>query len=139
LIYWTWDKPIVVLCNQNTVSNGEIFSHAIRTLKRGQLVGVPTVGGVISTPVLKRLDLGEMGMPNRAWCTINDGEDMEMNGAMPDHVVWPEPGHVPAGRDVQLETAVRILQEDVEHYLAKKAIPLKYAASRKKAAEKTDE
>jgi tricorn protease len=31
--YWgrpVFDKPIVVLCNQNTVSNGEIFSHAIK-------------------------------------------------------------------------------------------------------------
>ena len=48
-VYATWDKPIVVLCNQNSFSNAEIFSHAIKTLKRGKLVGVPTAGGVIST------------------------------------------------------------------------------------------
>jgi tricorn protease len=49
MIYATWQKPIVVLCNQNSYSNAEVFSHAIKTLKRGQLVGVPTAGGVIST------------------------------------------------------------------------------------------
>ena len=41
----SWTKPIVVLCNQNSFSNAEIFSHAIKTLKRGRLVGVPTAGG----------------------------------------------------------------------------------------------
>ena len=29
-VYVTWHKPIVVLCNQNSVSNAEIFSHAIK-------------------------------------------------------------------------------------------------------------
>ncbi|MGH7227066.1 MAG: S41 family peptidase, partial [Gemmataceae bacterium] len=32
-IYATWSKPIVVVCNQNSFSNAEIFSHAIKTLK----------------------------------------------------------------------------------------------------------
>ena len=49
IIYAVWQKPIVVLCNQNSFSNAEIFSHAIKTLKRGKLVGVPSAGGVIST------------------------------------------------------------------------------------------
>jgi tricorn protease len=48
-VYATWHKPIVVLCNQNSFSNAEIFCHAIRTLGRGRLVGVTTGGGVIST------------------------------------------------------------------------------------------
>ncbi len=48
-VYATWNKPIIVLCNQNSFSNAEIFSHAIKTLKRGRLVGVPTSGSVIST------------------------------------------------------------------------------------------
>ncbi len=48
-VYVSWHKPIVVLCNQNSGSNAEIFSHAIKTLKRGQLVGVQTAGAVIST------------------------------------------------------------------------------------------
>ena len=41
-VYATWDKPVVVLCNQNSFSNAEIFSHAVKTLGRGKLVGVPT-------------------------------------------------------------------------------------------------
>ncbi|MBI3461807.1 MAG: hypothetical protein HY000_01935 [Planctomycetes bacterium] len=30
-VYATWDKPVVVLCNQNSFSNTEIFSHAIKS------------------------------------------------------------------------------------------------------------
>ena len=41
-VYATWAKPVVVLCNRNSFSNAEIFSHAIKTLGPGRLVGVTT-------------------------------------------------------------------------------------------------
>ncbi len=90
-IYATWSKPIVVLCNQNSFSNAEIFSHAIKTLKRGRLVGVPTAGGVISTGAVPIMDVGVIRMPFRGWFLVNSGEDMELNGAVPDHILWPRP------------------------------------------------
>jgi tricorn protease len=62
----TWNKPIVVLCNQNSFSNAEIFSHAIKTLKRGRLAGVPTAGGVISTGATSIMDLGTLRLPSWA-------------------------------------------------------------------------
>ena len=91
-IYATWNKPIVVLCNQNSFSNAEIFSHAIKTLKRGQLVGVATAGGVISTGAQRIMDVGMIRVPFRGWFVLGSGEDMELNGAVPDHVLWPKPG-----------------------------------------------
>ncbi len=57
-VYATWSKPIVVLCNQNSFSNAEIFSHAIKTLGRGKLVGAPTAGAVVSTGAVPIMDLG---------------------------------------------------------------------------------
>ncbi len=115
-VYATWHKPIVVLCNQKSFSNAEIFSHAIKTLKRGQLVGVPTAGGVISTSGTSIMDLGFLRIPLRGWFLINDGEDMELNGAVPDHVLWPEPGQMPQGKDIQLEKAIEVLLEDVKKW-----------------------
>ncbi len=109
LSHLSWDKPIVVLCNQYTASNGEIFSHAIKALGRGKLVGVPTQGSVISTPNVKILDLGTLSLPRRGWFTQADGEDMEGHGAVPDMVIWPRPGDIPAGRDEQLHVATTIL------------------------------
>jgi tricorn protease len=118
-VYATWNKPIVVLCNQNSFSNAEIFSHAVKTLKRGRLVGVPTAGGVISTGAAQIMDAGMLRLPFRGWYNVADGKDMELNGAVPDFVVWPEPGDFAAGKDSQLEKAVSVLKEDVAAWLAK--------------------
>src|SRR5262249_53570164 len=84
-IYATWSKPIVVLCNQNSFSNAEIFSHAVKHLHRGQLVGVPTVGGVITTVTREVMDLGSLRVPFRGWFLVETGQDMELNGAVPNH------------------------------------------------------
>lgn len=113
-VYTTWNKPIVVLCNQNSFSNAEIFSHAIKTLKRGQLVGVPTAGGVISTGGTSIMDVGFLRMPFRGWYVVADGQDMELNGAVPHHIVWPQPTELPRGTDVQLAKAVEVLLADVK-------------------------
>ncbi len=112
-IYATWNKPIVVLCNQNSFSNAEIFSHAIKTLKRGPLVGVPTAGGVISTGAELIMDVGVLRVPYRGWFLLQSGEDMELNGAVPDHVIWPKPAQMPRGEDLQLSRAVEVLQTEV--------------------------
>ncbi|MEM9828913.1 MAG: hypothetical protein AAF958_20165, partial [Planctomycetota bacterium] len=52
-------------------------------------------------------------MPFRAWFVANNGVDMEMAGAVPDTILWPAPGEMPAGTDRQLEVAVEHLLEDV--------------------------
>jgi tricorn protease len=126
-VYATWDKPIVVLCNQNSFSNAEIFSHAVKTLKRGHLVGVPTAGGVISTGGTAIMDLGFLRLPFRGWYTIGDGEDMERHGAVPDFVVWPTPGE---GKDAQIEKAVEVLTADVKAWKDRPQPKLKKASER---------
>ncbi len=130
MIYATWKKPIVVLCNQNSFSNAEIFSHAIKTLKRGKLVGTPTAGGVISTGARAIMDLGTLRMPGRGWFLIDTGEDMELNGAMPDHVVWPEPADFARGVDAQLDKAVEVLSSDVQEAAARPRPKLRKASER---------
>ncbi len=114
MIYATWSKPIVVLCNQNSYSNAEIFSHAIKALGRGKLVGVQTAGGVVSTGVARVNDIGVLRAPFRGWFSIRDGKDMELNGAEPDFIVWPVPGEMPAGIDKQLEKGVEVLLDEVK-------------------------
>ena len=131
-IYATWNKPIVVLCNQNSFSNAEIFSHAIKTLKRGQLVGVPTAGGVISTGAQAIMDVGFLRVPFRGWFVLGSGEDMELNGAVPDRIVWTLPGQLPRGEDVQLAEAISVLQDDVRAWKAKPKPPLRKATERVK-------
>lgn len=128
-VYATWTKPIVVLCNEKSFSNAEIFSHAIKNLKRGKLVGVPTAGGVISTGSKSIMDLGTIRMPGRGWFLPN-GEDMERNGAVPDHIVWPLPGEISSGKDRQLEKAIEVLIQDVNEHSKKAKIEMKPASKR---------
>ncbi len=130
MIYAVWNKPIVVLCNQNSFSNAEIFSHAVKTLKRGQLVGAPTAGGVISTGGIPIMDIGFLRMPFRGWYTVNDGEDMELHGAVPHHTLWPEPTEMPKGNDKQLGKAVEVLLKDVEEFKARPKPKLKKSSER---------
>jgi len=128
-VYASWHKPVAVICNQNSFSNAEIFAHAMRTLKRGKVIGVPTAGGVISTGSRSVMDLGTLRMPFRGWYLL-DGEDMERNGAKPHVLVWPQPGQLPSGRDPQLSRAVKVLKADVKRDLSRKKQPLKNASER---------
>jgi tricorn protease len=112
-VFATWTKPIIVLCNQNSFSNAEIFSHAIKALGRGKLVGVQTAGGVVSTGSSSISDLGTLRVPFRGWFHIKTGLDFELNGAMPDVVIWPGPEEIPRGVDRQLDQAVTLLQQEI--------------------------
>jgi len=124
LVYASWNKPIVVLCNENSFSNAEIFSHAIKTLNRGKLVGIPTAGGVISTGSTNILDLGRMRLPFRGWFLLNDGEDMELNGAVPHFIIDVAPNDLPEGRDPQLAKAIEVLKKEVAEKSKKIAKPV---------------
>jgi tricorn protease len=129
-VYATWTKPIVLLCNQNSFSNAEIISHAVKTLKRGKLVGVTTAGGVISTGGTSIMDVGFIRLPFRGWYVLPTGEDMELYGAVPDIILWPQPGDMPRGKDIQLEKAVEVLLEDVKEWKARPQPPLRKASER---------
>ena len=128
--YWgrpVWSKPIVVLCNEATGSNGEIFSHAIKTLKRGKLVGRETGGGVIGTYDSALLDLGSFRDARFGWFVL-DGTDMEHHGAKPDYEVDDEPADVNAGLDKQLDKAIEVLGDEVKAWrAANPPIRLKFA------------
>lgn len=107
LIY-AYTRPIVVLINQNSFSNAEIFAHAIRTTGRGPLVGTATFGAVISTGSATLIDGTTLRMPFRGWY-LPDGTDMENHGAQPHVPVAQTPADEVAGEDPQLEAAVREL------------------------------
>ncbi len=107
LIYG-YSRELSVLCNQNSYSNAEIFSHAIKTIKRGKLVGQQTFGAVISTGAATLIDGTNIRTPFRGWY-LPDGTDMENHGAMPDIVVPQTPEDEVAGKDPQLEAAVKEL------------------------------
>lgn len=131
MVYARWDKPVVVLCNQNSFSNAEIFSHAIKTLERGKVVGVTTAGGVISTGSANVMGLGSLRMPFRGWYLVDSGEDMEMHGCVPHVTVWPEPEDMIQGIDRQLDKGIEVLGEEVAAWKARPVPPLKRESERR--------
>lgn len=106
-------KPSVALCNENSYSNAEIFSHAYKNLGLGKLVGQPTFGAVISTGS-HRLQNGYVRMPFRAWYVKQSGKNMENEApAVPDFIVKNAPGWKARGEDAQLKKAVEVLLQDI--------------------------
>lgn len=106
----SWNKPMVVLCNEDTFSNAEIFCHAIQHLKRAPLVGIATAGGVISAIKTTIPDVGELQVPFRAWFDSATGENFDSKGAQPDHRVGLTPADEDTGRDPQLQQALELLK-----------------------------
>lgn len=132
LVYAPWSRPVVVLIDEESFSNAEIFAHAIRTLKRGRLVGTPTAGGVISTGSTSVMGVASLRLPFRGWF-LPDGTDQERNGCVPDLTVASLPGELPRGVDRPLEEAVRLLAEDVAAWKARPQAPPRYASEREGA------
>jgi tricorn protease len=107
-------KPAVALCNQNSYSNAEIFSHAFKALGRGSLVGMPTFGAVISTGSQRLLDGSAVRMPFRAWYVKATEANMEHGPAVPDFVVENAPDSKAQGEDEQLRKAVDVLLAEMK-------------------------
>jgi len=106
---YPWRKPAALLINEFAYSNAEIFAHAFRTLDRGPIIGTPTFGAVISTSAATLLDGSTIRTPLRGWYRVSDGVNQEHSGAEPDIRLDLSPADELAGRDPQLEAAVKAL------------------------------
>lgn len=104
-----WTKPTIALCNQNSYSNAEIFSHAYKELKLGKLVGTPTFGAVISTGGKTLIDGSYVRVPFRGWYVKSSEKNMDFTPAMPDIVIDNYPDEKAKGTDSQLKKAVEEL------------------------------
>jgi tricorn protease len=107
-----WTKPLVLLINNRSYSDAEIFPSAFRTLGLGKLVGQPTGAHVIGTTAVRLIDGSVFRIPHVGVFTP-EGTDMEKQGVMPDVVVDQLPDQMAAGIDPQLDKAVEVLQKDV--------------------------
>ena len=107
--------PVVALADENAGSDGDIVTAAIRILGLGPVVGARTWGGVvgINAPFVL-VDGTAMTVPRYAISLEGFGWGVENHGVDPDVEVLISPGDWAEGRDVQLETAVRLAMEALE-------------------------
>ncbi|HCX59136.1 MAG TPA: hypothetical protein DG355_00555, partial [Candidatus Cloacimonas sp.] len=59
--------PTVVLVDERSFSDGEIFPIIYRELKLGKVIGYPSSGAVIGTWEMQLLDGSSMRMPGTGW------------------------------------------------------------------------
>jgi tricorn protease len=107
-----WHKPAVLLINNRSYSDAEIFPNAFRTLELGKLVGEPTGGFVIGTMGVRLIDGSTFRIP-RIGVYTTKGVNMEKEGVKPDVLIEPHPDQLAKGIDSQLEKAVEVVKADV--------------------------
>jgi tricorn protease len=104
--------PMVVMQNERSGSNAEMFPAGFRALGLGKVIGVPTAAAVIGTGSYTLLDGSTIRTPGTGVWTA-DGENMENYGVPPDVYVDNTPADFLKGRDAQIEKAVEVLKAEM--------------------------
>ncbi len=109
------DKPIVLLINEQSLSDAEMTSAGFKALKLGTIIGNETYRWIIFTSGVSLVDGSSVRMPG--WgCYTLEGKDLEANGVQPDIKVINTFDDKLNGRDPQVDKAV----EEILRQLGKK-------------------
>ncbi|WKZ69694.1 MAG: S41 family peptidase [Melioribacteraceae bacterium] len=99
------DKPIVLLINEQSLSDAEMTAEGFQTLKLGTIIGNETYRWIIFTTNLPLLDGTIFRLPS--WgCYTLEGENIEKVGVAPDILVINTFKDRLEGNDPQLDNAI---------------------------------
>jgi C-terminal processing protease CtpA/Prc len=106
------ELPTVLVTNMHSLSDAEDFSEGYRTMKLGKIVGEPTAGWIIYTSNDVLFDGSSVRIP---FVRIRgaDNTDMERHPRAVDIAVTRAMGESYAGRDSQLDAAVKTLLDQI--------------------------
>jgi len=104
---------VVVLCNENTASDGEYFCTGFRMMKLGQTVGTRTWGGFMATAGFATIDGGIVFTPVEGSFSPDGKWLPDGYGFKPDVIVEEDPNALVEGRDPQLDKAIELLKEEI--------------------------
>jgi tricorn protease len=105
--------PMVVMENERSTSDAEVFPDGFRTLGLGKVVGMTTYGAVIGTGAYRLMDGSSVRTPGTGLWNVK-GYNLENYGVPPDVLVDNTPDDFLAGRDAQLEKAIEVLKEELQ-------------------------
>ena len=112
--------PTVAVTNEYAGSDGDIFSHCFKLLNVGTLIGKRTWGGVIGIwPRNPLVDRSTITQPEFAFWFTDVGWNVENYGTDPDIEVEISPQEWGQGKDPQLERAIALILEKLEHHPVK--------------------
>ncbi len=99
------DKPIILLTNEQSLSDAEMTAEGFKALKLGKIVGMPTYRWIIFTSGAGLVDGSFVRLPS--WgCYSLDGKDIEKTGVEPDITVPMNFVDRVNKRDPQLDRAI---------------------------------
>jgi len=104
--------PVVVMQNERSTSDAEVFPEGFRTLKLGKTVGLTTYGAVIGTGAHRLVDGSTIRTPGSGLWNMA-GVNLENYGVPPDVSVDNTPDDFLKGRDAQVERAVAVAKEEI--------------------------
>jgi tricorn protease len=104
---------VVVLINEFSFSDAEVFPSAVKERGLGTLIGIPTLGYVIAVNSHYLIDGGSIRKTFIGLWEWSTGRNLESLGVEPDILVVSTPELEKAGRDVQLEKAVEFLMDKI--------------------------
>lgn len=107
------EKPVILVTNEHSGSNTEMFSEGFRRLGLGKIVGKPTAGAVIWTWGWQLLNGTSFRLPRMRVGTL-DGENLEGAPRPVDIDVDRPLGEAARGVDSQLDTAARELLAQID-------------------------
>jgi len=108
-----FDKPTILLQNEHSGSNTEMFSEDYKRLGLGKVVGTPTSGAVIWTSNINLLDGTWFRVPFIKVENV-DGENLETESREVDVYVERPLGESLQNKDSQLDTAIKCLLEQID-------------------------
>ena len=106
------ERPTILVTNRHSLSDAEDFTEGYRALKLGKVVGEPTAGWIIYTSNTTLIDGTTLRLPETR-VTTADGAQMEMYPRPVDIAVDKPVGEGLAGKDSQLDAAVRELVKQI--------------------------
>ncbi len=107
------DKPIILLTNEQSLSDAEMTSAGFKQLKLGKIVGNETYHWIIFTSGAGLVDGSFIRLPS--WgCYTLDGKDLELTGVQPDIKVINTFEDKLNGKDPQLDTAITEIMKQLK-------------------------
>ncbi|MFZ4413560.1 MAG: S41 family peptidase, partial [Bacteroidales bacterium] len=109
--------PKVILIDQYSASDGDLFPYQFKAMKIGKAIGVRTWGGVVGIRgSLPFIDGGTLSKPEFAHYDAQGKEFIiEGRGVEPDIRVENDPAKEYAGEDEQLNKAIEVVLDELKN------------------------
>ncbi len=106
-------KPIVLLLNQQSLSDAEMMGSGFKELKLGKIVGTETYRWIIFTSGKSLVDGSYYRLPSWGCYTLGK-KDLEVNGVKPDIYIKNTLKDRLEGKDPQLDKAIEIILKQLK-------------------------